>query len=90
MPCNLFPSFFLPKVVTGLNVLESSLKLTKLLKSIFSIQASKSHKRDFRDFSEVNVCYSNTNVNFENFMHSEWSEVKFLEGSVGHQTRVCF
>ena len=23
-------------------------------------------------------------------MQSEWSEVKFLEGIVGHQTRLCF
>jgi len=23
-------------------------------------------------------------------MQGEWSEEKFLEGSVGHQTRVCF
>jgi len=26
----------------------------------------------------------------ENFMHSEWSEEKFLKGIVGHQMKLCF
>jgi len=51
--------------------------------SISSIQASKSQKRDFRHFSGAKVCYSNGNVKFENLMHMEWSEEKFLKGIVG-------
>jgi len=30
------------------------------------------------------------NSKFENFMEVEWSEEKFLEGSVCHQARLCF
>ena len=66
------------------------LKSTKLLKSISSIQASKSPKRDFRDFSETKVFYSNRNVKFKNFMHSEWREEKFWKGIVGDKMRVRF
>jgi hypothetical protein len=58
--------------------------------SISSIQASKSQKRDFRHFSGAKVCYSNGNVKFENFMHIEWSEEKFLKGIVGDKTRLRF
>jgi len=58
--------------------------------SISSIQASKSQKRDFRDFSGAKVCYSNRNVKFKNFMHMEWSEEKFLKGIVGDKTRLRF
>ena len=29
-------------------------------------------------------------VKSENFVHSDWSEEKFLEGSLGHKIRVCF
>jgi len=54
----------------------SSLKIDEIDKSISSIQASKSQKRDFRHFSEAKVCYSIGNVRFENFMHMEWSEEK--------------
>jgi len=36
------------------------------------------------------VCYSNGNVRFENFMHVEWSEEKFLEGIVGDKRRLSF
>jgi len=28
--------------------------------------------------------------NPRNFMHIEWSEEKFLKGSVGHQMKLCF
>ena len=59
-------------------------------KSISSIQASKSQKRDFRHFSGSKVRYSNGNVRFENFMHMEWSEEKFLKGIVGDQRRLRF
>jgi len=58
--------------------------------SISSIQASKSQKQDFRHFSGAKVCYSNGNVNFENFMHMEWSEEKFLKDIVGETRRLCF
>jgi len=58
----------------------SSLKIDEIDKSILSIQASKSQKQDFRHFSGAKVCYSNGNVRFENFMHMEWSEKKFLKG----------
>ena len=58
------------------------LKIKEIDKSISSMQASKSQSRDFRVFSGAHVCYSNTNVNFKNFMHMEWSEQKFLKGIV--------
>ena len=61
---------------------------TKLTSSTF--QASKSQKRDFRHFSGAEVCNSNGNVRFENFMHIEWSEEKFLKGIVGDKTRLRF
>jgi len=63
-----------------------SLQIDKIDKSVSSIQASKSHKRDFRDFSGAKVSYSNRNVKFKNFMHMEWSEEKFLKGIVGDKT----
>jgi len=58
---------------------------------ISSIQASKSQKRDFRHLSVAKVCHSNGNVKFENFMHVEWSEEKFLKGIAGDKTslRLC-
>jgi len=45
---------------------------------------------DFRDFSGAKVCYSNSNVKFENLMHSEWREEKFLKGIVGEKIRLRF
>jgi len=57
---------------------------------ISSIQASKSQKRDFRHISGAIVRYSNGNVKFENFMHMEWREEKFLKGIVGDKTRLRF
>jgi len=68
----------------------SLLKIDENDKSISSIQASKSQKRDFRDFSGAKVCYSNGNVRFENFMHMEWREEKFLKGIVGYNRRLRF
>jgi len=70
-------------------VSRSSLKI-ELLKSISSIQASKSQKRDFRDFFQTKVCSSYRNVRFKNFMHSEWREEKFLKGIVGHKMGLHF
>jgi len=67
-----------------------SLKIDEIDKSISLIQASKSQKRDFRDFSWAKVCYSNRNVEFENVMHSEWREEKFLKGIVGDKMRLRF
>ena len=61
-------------------------KIVEIDKSISSIQASKSQKRDFRHFSGAKVCYSNGNVRFENFMHMQWSEEKFLKGIVGDKS----
>ena len=52
--------------------------------------ASKSQKRDFRDFSEAKGCYSNRNVKFKNFMQSKWREEKSLKGIVGNKTRLHF
>jgi len=49
-----------------------------------------SQKQDFRHFSGAKVCYSNGNVRFENFMHMEWSEEKFLKGIVRDKTRLRF
>jgi len=73
--------------VKGLNVIAENRQIDR---SISSIQASKSQKRDFRNFSETEVCYSNGNVKFENFMYMEWSEEKFLKGIVGEKTRIRF
>jgi len=42
----------------------SSLKIDEIDKSISLIQAYKSPKRDFRDFSGAKVYYSNRNVKF--------------------------
>jgi len=36
------------------------------------------------------VGYSNGNVRFENFMHVEWREEKFLKGIVGDKMRLSF
>jgi len=36
------------------------------------------------------MCYSNTNVKFENFMRSEWREERFLKGIVGDKMRLRF
>jgi len=36
------------------------------------------------------VCYCNGNVRFENFVHVEWSEEKFLKGVVGDKRRLSF
>ena len=69
---------------TGLNV------LAKNRQSWQVNQASKSQKRDFRHFSGAKVCYSHRNVRFENFMHMEWSEEKFLKGIVGDKRRLSF
>ena len=65
-------------------------KIVEIDKSISSIQASKSKKRDFRHFSGAKVCYSNGNVRFENFMHMQWSKEKFLKGIVGDKRRLRF
>jgi len=74
--------------MTGLNVLA---KIHEIDKSISSIQASKSQKRDFRHFSGAKVvCYSNGNVRFENFMRMERSEEKFLKGIVDDKRRLRF
>jgi len=67
-----------------------SLKIDEIDKSISSIQASKSQKRDFRHFSGTKVCFPNRNGKFENFMHMEWSKEKFLKGIVGDKTRLRF
>ena len=82
---------FIEELVKEVSEVEtSSLKIDEIDMSISSIQASKSQKRDFRHFSGAKVCYSNGNVKFENFMHIEWSEEKFLKGIVGDKTRLRF
>jgi len=68
----------------------SSLKIDEIDNSISSIQASKSQKRDFRHFSGAKVCYLNGNIRFENFMHVEWSQEKFLKCIVGDKRRLRF
>jgi hypothetical protein len=68
----------------------STLKIDEIDKSISSIQAYKSQKRDFRDFSGAKVYYSNRNVKFKNFMHMEWREEKFLKGVVCDKARLRF
>ena len=72
---------------TGLNVLATNRRNCQVN---FMIQASKSQKREFRHFSGAKVCYSNGNVRFQNFMHMEWSEEKFLKGIVGDKRRLRF
>ena len=42
------------------------------------------------NFSRARMCYSNRNDKFENFMHSEWREEKFLKGIVGDKMRLRF
>jgi len=51
---------------------------------------SQASKRFFRDFSGAKMCYSNRDVKFENFMHSELREEKFLRGIVGDKMRLRF
>ena len=58
--------------------------------SISSNEASKSQKRDFRQFCGATVCCSNRNVKFENFLHLKWSKEKFSKGIVGDKTRLRF
>ena len=74
-------------LITRLNVLA---KVDEIVAVNFLDQASKSPKRDFRDFSEAKMCYSNRNVQFENFMRSKWREEKFLTGIVGDKMRLRF
>jgi len=69
---------------TGLNVLAKNRRNWQVN---FMIQVSKSQKRDFRHFSGAKVCYSHRNVRFENFIHMEWSEEKFLKCIVGDKRR---
>jgi hypothetical protein len=64
-----------------------SLEIDEIDMSNSTIQASKSQKRDFRDFL-AQVCYLNRNVKIKNFMHMEWSEEKFLKIIVGYKTRI--
>ena len=73
--------------LTGLNVLA---KKRQIVAVNFLDQASKSQKRDSRDVSEAKMCYSNRNVKFKNFMHSEWKEEMFLKGVVGDKMRLHF
>jgi len=47
-------------------------------------------KQNFKNFSAAKVFFRTQNFKFENFIQREWSEEKLLEGSVGHQTRLCF
>jgi len=58
--------------------------------SISSNEASKSQKRDFRQFCGATVCCSNRNVKFKNFLHLKWSKEKFSKGIVGDKTRLRF
>jgi len=51
----------------------------------------RSRKNEISDISPgAKVCYSNRNVRFENLMHMEWSEEKFLKGIVGGRRRLSF
>jgi len=70
--------------------LSVSLKIDEIVTVNFLDQASKSQKRDFRDFSEAKMCYSNRNVKFEKFMRGEWRDEKFLKGIVGDKMRLPF
>jgi len=46
-------------------------------------------KQKCRDLSVAKVFVWTQNYKFENFMQCQWSEEKFLEGSVRHQIRLC-
>jgi len=46
--------------------------------------------QNLRDFSVATVFFSTQNFKSENFIHIEWSEEKFLKGSVGHQMNLFF
>jgi len=51
----------------------------------------RSRKNEISDISPgAKVCYSNKNVRFENCMHVEWSEEKFLKSIVGDKMRLSF
>jgi len=46
-------------------------------------------EQNLRDFSPAKVFFRTQNFKSQNFMHIEWSEEKFLKGSVGHQIKLC-
>jgi len=47
-------------------------------------------KQNLRDFWLAKVFFWTQNFKSENFVHIEWSEEKFLKGSVGRQMKLCF
>jgi len=55
----------------------------------YSLKSTKL-KINLRHFSGAKMCYSHGNVRFENFMHMQWSEEKFLKGIVGDKRRLRF
>jgi len=48
------------------------------------------HGAKFQRFLCGKSVFLNSNFKSENFMQIEWSEEKFLKGSVGHQIKLCF
>ena len=64
----------------------SSLKINVIDKFISSIQVSKS-QNEIPDISLGQKCVVQR---FENFMHMEWSEEKFLKGIVDDKGRIRF
>jgi len=45
-------------------------------------------EQNFRDFSPAKVFFRTQIFKSENFMYIDWSEEKFLRGSVGHKIKL--
>ena len=74
-------------LTTGLNVLAKNRRNWQVIYRF----RPRSRKNDISDISPGQKCfYSNGNVRFENSMHMEWSEEKFLKGIVGGKRRLRF
>ena len=48
------------------------------------------YETKFPRFLRGKCVFLNSIFQIRKFMYNEWSEEKFLKGSVGHKIRVCF